>query len=290
MIPANPGGGWDQTGRASPRRCRARSSSRRVQFDNKGGAAGTIGLAQFVNSAQGRPERGDDRRHGDGRRHHHRQVAGQPVAGHADRAPDQRIRRVRGAGELAAQDDGATWSRSSRRNPGSVVGRRLGRRHRPHPGRPDRAGGRRRRRRRSTTCRSRAAARRSRRSSAATSPPGARGFSEFAEHIKAGKMRALAQSAPEQGIDGIAVAEGAGHRRRDRQLARRLRRARHHAAAARGAGRSWCKAATRRRRGRRRSRRSAGTAWFLGGDAFAKFLEEDEQRIASIMDSLGLKK
>jgi putative tricarboxylic transport membrane protein len=30
--------------------------------------------------------------------------------------------------------------------------------------------------------------------------------------------------------------------------------------------------------------------WFLGGDAYAKFLKEDEQRIAGIIESLGLRK
>jgi putative tricarboxylic transport membrane protein len=30
--------------------------------------------------------------------------------------------------------------------------------------------------------------------------------------------------------------------------------------------------------------------WFLGGDAYARFLKEDEQRIARIIESLGLKK
>ena len=30
--------------------------------------------------------------------------------------------------------------------------------------------------------------------------------------------------------------------------------------------------------------------WFLGGEAYAKFLKEDEQRIAGIIESLGLKK
>ena len=40
-----------------------------VQFDNKGGAGGTIGLAQFINSAKGDPNALMIGRHGDGRRH-----------------------------------------------------------------------------------------------------------------------------------------------------------------------------------------------------------------------------
>jgi len=55
MIPANPGGGWDQTGRALGAAMQAAKVAQSVQFENKGGAAGTIGLAQFVNSAKGDP-------------------------------------------------------------------------------------------------------------------------------------------------------------------------------------------------------------------------------------------
>jgi len=73
MIPANPGGGWDQTGRALAAAMQSAKVVQSVQFDNKGGAAGTIGLAQFVNSARVIQRRAD-RRHGDGRRHHPQQV------------------------------------------------------------------------------------------------------------------------------------------------------------------------------------------------------------------------
>jgi len=55
MIPANPGGGWDQTGRALAAAMQSAKVVQSVQFENKGGAAGTIGLAQFVNSAKGDP-------------------------------------------------------------------------------------------------------------------------------------------------------------------------------------------------------------------------------------------
>ncbi len=55
MIPANPGGGWDQTGRALAAAMQSAKVVQNIQFDNKGGAAGTIGLAQFVNSAKGDP-------------------------------------------------------------------------------------------------------------------------------------------------------------------------------------------------------------------------------------------
>jgi putative tricarboxylic transport membrane protein len=52
MIPANPGGGWDTTGRALGKALQEAGVSA-VTFENKGGAAGAIGLAQFVNSAKG---------------------------------------------------------------------------------------------------------------------------------------------------------------------------------------------------------------------------------------------
>jgi putative tricarboxylic transport membrane protein len=55
MIPANPGGGWDGTGRAFGKAMLDAQVADNVQFDNKGGAAGVIGLAQFVNSAKGDP-------------------------------------------------------------------------------------------------------------------------------------------------------------------------------------------------------------------------------------------
>src|ERR671924_1520772 len=55
MIPANPGGGWDQTGRNLAAAMQSAKLVSGVQFDNKGGAAGTIGLAQFINSAKGDP-------------------------------------------------------------------------------------------------------------------------------------------------------------------------------------------------------------------------------------------
>lgn len=55
LVPANPGGGWDQTGRALQQAMQATGAVKKIQIDNKGGAAGTIGLAQFVNSAKGDP-------------------------------------------------------------------------------------------------------------------------------------------------------------------------------------------------------------------------------------------
>jgi putative tricarboxylic transport membrane protein len=55
LVPANPGGGWDTTGRELGKAMTSSGAVKNVQYDNKGGAAGTIGLAQFVNSAKGDP-------------------------------------------------------------------------------------------------------------------------------------------------------------------------------------------------------------------------------------------
>jgi putative tricarboxylic transport membrane protein len=55
MIPANPGGGWDGTGRAFGKAMLDAKVVDTVQYDNKGGAAGVIGLAQFVNASKGDP-------------------------------------------------------------------------------------------------------------------------------------------------------------------------------------------------------------------------------------------
>ena len=55
MIPANPGGGWDSTGRALGKALQDAGVAGSVTFENKGGAAGAIGLAQFFNASKGDP-------------------------------------------------------------------------------------------------------------------------------------------------------------------------------------------------------------------------------------------
>ena len=52
MIPANPGGGWDTTGRALGKALMDSGAATTVTYDNKGGAAGALGLAQFVNGSK----------------------------------------------------------------------------------------------------------------------------------------------------------------------------------------------------------------------------------------------
>ena len=55
MAPAAPGGGWDQTARTMQQALQDEKISGSVQVVNVPGAGGTIGLAQFVNSAKGDP-------------------------------------------------------------------------------------------------------------------------------------------------------------------------------------------------------------------------------------------
>ena len=55
MIPANPGGGWDTTGRALGKALTDSGAAATVSYDNKGGAAGALGLAQFVNGSKSDP-------------------------------------------------------------------------------------------------------------------------------------------------------------------------------------------------------------------------------------------
>jgi putative tricarboxylic transport membrane protein len=55
MIPANPGGGWDSTGRALGKALQDAGVVESITYENKGGAAGAIGLAQFYNASKGDP-------------------------------------------------------------------------------------------------------------------------------------------------------------------------------------------------------------------------------------------
>ena len=53
LVPADVGTGWDTTGRALGRALQEAGVASRVTYENKGGAAGTLGLAQFINGAKG---------------------------------------------------------------------------------------------------------------------------------------------------------------------------------------------------------------------------------------------
>ena len=53
LIPANPGGGWDITGRALGKAMLDAKQAATVTYENKGGAAGALGLAPFLAGAKG---------------------------------------------------------------------------------------------------------------------------------------------------------------------------------------------------------------------------------------------
>jgi putative tricarboxylic transport membrane protein len=117
---------------------------------------------------------------------------------------------------------------------------------------------------------------------------GVSGLGEYSEQIKAGRMRALAVSGPnaeegikslkEQGIDvvlgnwrGIFGAPGLTPAQRD-QLVKLVQSATETPA--------WKETLSK----------MGWTPWFLAGDQFKAFLEEDTRRVSAIMESLGLKK
>jgi putative tricarboxylic transport membrane protein len=117
---------------------------------------------------------------------------------------------------------------------------------------------------------------------------GIAGISEFAEHVKGGRMRALAVSAPtktegipslkEQGVDvvlgnwrGVFGAPGITAAQRDALVA---------AVKTATDSPAWKESLTR-------------YGWdpvFLGGDAYRTFVDEDTKRITAILESLGLRK
>ena len=117
---------------------------------------------------------------------------------------------------------------------------------------------------------------------------GIAGLGEFQEHIKGGRMRALAVSGPtkedgipslkEQGIDvvlgnwrGVFGAPGITTAQRDALV-------------------NAVKAATESASWKDALKKNGWEPQYLGGDAYKTFLEEDTKRIAGILDSLGLKK
>jgi putative tricarboxylic transport membrane protein len=117
---------------------------------------------------------------------------------------------------------------------------------------------------------------------------GISGLSEFAEQIKAGRMRALAVSSADpidniptlksQGIDvelgnwrGIFAAPGITTQQRDELV-------------------KLVKAATETPAWKASLEKLGWTPVFLGGDEYKAFLEQDTQRIAGIIDTLGIKK
>ena len=56
FVPAAPGGGWDGLGRAVEQVARGASLVGNFQFENVGGAGGSVGLPRFVAQRRGRPD------------------------------------------------------------------------------------------------------------------------------------------------------------------------------------------------------------------------------------------
>jgi putative tricarboxylic transport membrane protein len=56
LVPAAPGGGWDQTARNMQQVLLAAGIAPQMQITNQGGAGGTIGLANFLNNQRGRAD------------------------------------------------------------------------------------------------------------------------------------------------------------------------------------------------------------------------------------------
>ena len=287
MIPANPGGGWDQTGRNLAAAMQSAKLVSGVQFDNKGGAAGTIGLAQFVNSAKGDPNAV--------------MIGGMVMVGGIilNKSPVNLsqvtpIARLTSEWEVivvpanSPHKTMADLVKALKDNPGKVswgggsaggtdhilvglIAKDVG----VDPAKinyvPFKGGG---------------------EAIAAILgghvTAGVSGIGEFAEQIKAGKMRALAQSSPKK-IDGIASlkeqkinvelgnwrgifgAPGITPQQRDALV-------------------KLVRSATETPAWKGTLEKLGWEPWFLGGEEYKKFLEEDTKRVAAIIESLGLKK
>jgi putative tricarboxylic transport membrane protein len=287
MIPANPGGGWDQTGRNLAAAMQSAKLVSGVQFDNKGGAAGTIGLAQFVNGSKGDPNAV--------------MIGGMVMVGgiilnkspvHLSQVtPIARLTSEWEVIVVPANSPHKTMGdlvKALKENPGKVswgggsaggtdhilvglIAKEVG----VDPAKinyvPFKGGG---------------------EAIAAILgghvTAGVSGLGEFAEQIKAGKMRALAQSSPqklegipslkEQGINvelgnwrGIFGAPGISTAQRDALV-------------------KLVRSATETPAWKSTLEKLGWEPWFLAGDDYKKFIDEDIKRVGAIIESLGLKK
>jgi putative tricarboxylic transport membrane protein len=287
MIPANPGGGWDQTGRNLAAAMQSAKLVSSVQFDNKGGAAGAIGLAQFVNSAKGDPNAV--------------MIGGMVMVGGLilNKSPVS-LNQVTPVARLTSEwevivvpansphKDLASLLQAFKADPGKVswgggsaggtdhilvglIAKEIGADPKKINYVPFKGGG---------------------EAIAAILgghvTAGVSGIGEFIEHIKSGKMRALAQSGPskvegipslkEQKVNvelgnwrGIFGAPGITKAQRDNLV-------------------KMVQTATETPAWKGTLEKLGWTPWFLGGDAYANFIEEDQKRVAAIIESIGLKK
>jgi putative tricarboxylic transport membrane protein len=287
MIPANPGGGWDQTGRNLAAAMQSVKLVSSVQFDNKGGAGGTIGLAQFVNSAKGDPNAV--------------LIGGMVMVGaiYLDDAPVKLtmvtpLARLTGEYEIIvvpansphksmgdlvkafkANPGGVSWGGGSAGGTDHILVGLIAKEAGVDPAKinyvPFKGGG---------------------EAIAAIVgghvTAGVSGIGEFAEQIKGGRMRALAVSSPsrvdsfqtlkEQKINvelanwrGVFGAPGITTAQRDALI-------------------KIVRGATESKAWKETLAKLGWSPIFLGGDAYKKFIDEDTKRIAGIIDSLGIKK
>jgi putative tricarboxylic transport membrane protein len=287
MIPANPGGGWDQTGRNLAAAMQSAKLVSSVQFDNKGGAGGTIGLAQFVNSSKGDPNA--------------LMIGGMVMVGaiYLDDAPVNLtmvtpIARLTGEYEAVvvptnsphksmgdlikafkANPGGVSWGGGSAGGTDHILVGLIAKAAGVDPAKinyvPFKGGG---------------------EAVAAIVgghvTAGVSGVGEFAEQIKGKRMRALAVSSPAR-MDGIATLKEQGI---DVDLAnwRGVFGAPGITTAQRDALVKLVKAATDSPAWKTTLEKFGWAPIFLGGDDYKKFVDEDSKRIAGIIDSLGIKK
>jgi putative tricarboxylic transport membrane protein len=287
LIPANPGGGWDQTGRTLGKVMSDAKLVSSVQYDNKGGAGGTIGLAQFVNSSKGDPTA--------------LMIGGQAMVSAVElNRSAVKVQQATPLARLVAEYSVIVVPANS---PYKTMGD-LVKAFKADPGKVSWGAG----------------------SAGSTEHlligliakavgvdsgkinyiafkgggeavpaiigghvvVGASGLGEFAEHIKSGKMRALAVSAPvkmegiptlkEQGIDvvfgnwrGIWGAPGITPQQRDELIGK-------------------VKAATETQEWKSMLAKMGWTPVYISGDAYQKFVDDETKTLGQLVDSLGLRK
>jgi putative tricarboxylic transport membrane protein len=287
MIPANPGGGWDQTGRHLAAAMQSAKLVSSVQFENKGGAGGTIGLAQFINSSKGDPNAV--------------MIGGMVMIGaiYLDNSPVNLsmvtpVARLTGEYEivvvpansphktmadltkaLKANPGGVSWGGGSAGGTDHILAGLIARAAGVDPAKinyvPFKGGG---------------------EAIAAIIgghvTAGISGVGEFAEQVKGGRMRALAVSSPGR-IDGIATLKEQGL---DVELAnwRGIFGAPGITTSQRDALVKLVRAATESKSWKATLEKLGWSPIFLAGDQFKKFIDEDSKRIAGMIDSLGIKK
>ena len=286
MIPANPGGGWDQTGRSLATAMQSAKLVSSVQFDNKGGAGGTIGLAQFINAAKGDPNAV--------------MIGGMVMVGaiHLEGSPVNLsmvtpLARLTGEYEIIVVPSNSPYKtmadlvKAFKANPGSISwgGGSAGGTDHILAGLiakasgvdaakvnyvPFKGGG---------------------EAIAAIVgghvTAGVSGIGEFAEQVKGGRMRALGVSSPKR-TEGFQTLKEQGI---DVELAnwRGIFGAPDITAAQTAALIKIVRGATESASWKETLSKLGWSPIFLSGDAYKKFIDEDTKRIGAIIDSLGIK-